>query len=165
MLVGGGVAAACIVLFSFLVMPGIEKIRSNGRALRQAELDLSELRTSIPEIRNLEGGMASRKALIQAGGNAGDSPLSRLTALVQDSGLPQASFSIKSGGVKEGEFFKEESFDLKVENRSYLEMVRLIQRLEGAPVPLAVRSVNLKSRYENSSAIDAIIRIGYLLPR
>lgn len=161
----GGIAAAVIVLYSFHLAPGLDRIRSNARALQQAERDLADLRAAIPEVRRLESGIQARNAAVLSAGNAGESTLSLLTARVLEAGLPQASFSIKSGGIREGEHYKEESFDLKVENRSYLEIVRLISRIEDGSLPVALRSVNLKSRYENSSAIDAGIRIGFILPR
>lgn len=164
-LAAGGVAALLIILFSFLVIPDIDKIRAQGRARAQAERDLVELRASVPALRSISAAIAPRKAQLAPVGSGQDSPLSRLTTLLQETGFPQSSFSIKSGGIKDGEYVKEESFDVKIENRSYLELVRFLGKLEDGTLPVAIRSVNLKSRYENSSAIDAGIRIGYLLAR
>ena len=161
----GGVAAALILLLSVRVLPDVDKIRSNGRAKAQAERDLAELRAAIPELRAAEGDLRVRIDQVRAAGKGGESPLSRLTARLQESGLPQSAFSIKSGGLKDGEFFREESFDIRIDNRSYLEIVQVVRRLEDGTMPLAVRSVGLKSRYENASAIDANLRVGYLLPR
>jgi hypothetical protein len=161
----GGGAVVVILIFSFLVIPSWDKIRSQGRARLQAEKELAELRASVPEVRALESAIRSRKEQVRAAGRGQDSPLSRLTARLQEAGFPQSAFSIKSGGVKEGDYFKEETYDIRIENRSYLEMARFLQKLEDGSLPVAVRSVTLKSRYENSSALDAVLRIGYLLPR
>ncbi len=164
-LAAGGAAAVLIFLISFLVLPDLDKIRVQTRARIQAEKDLAELRTSVPELKRLEAGVRTRKDLVRASGSGQDSPLSRLTTLLQGNGFPQSAFSIKSSGIKDGESFKEESFDIKIENRGYLELVQFIQKVEDGSMPVAIRSVNLKNRYENSSAIDAILRVGYLLPR
>jgi general secretion pathway protein M len=164
-LAAGGVAAALIFLVSFLVIPDVGKIRVQGRVRVQAEKDLAELRAALPELRRLEAGVRIREDQVRAGRAAQDSPLSRLTARLQETGLPQSAFSIKSTGVKDGEYFKEESFDIKIENRSYLELVRLLEKVEEGSLPVVVRSANYKSRYESSSAIDANLRVGYLLPR
>lgn len=164
-LAAGGVAALLIFLLSFQVIPGIDKIRAQGRARAQAERDLVELRSSVPALRALSAAIAPRKAQLAPVGSGQDSPLSRLTAVLQEAGFPQSAFSIKSGGVKDGEYVKEETFDIKIENRSYLELVRLLGKMEDGTLPVAIRSVSFKSRYENSSAIDASIRIGYLLAR
>jgi hypothetical protein len=47
---------------------------------------------------------------------------------------------------------------------TYLEAVRLITRLENGPVPVVIRSAQLKSRYDDSKYLDATFRIGFLLP-
>ena len=162
----GAAAAALIVLVSYQLVPGLGQIRTLGRARVQAEKDLSELRAAVPEIRRLEAGIKTRKELLsRAARTAPDSPLIRLTARLQESGFPQSAFSVKSGGVKDGEFFKEESFDIRIENRSYLEIVRFLEKLEDGTTPVALRSLGLKSRYENRNAVDAVLRVGYLLPR
>ena len=164
-LAAGGVAALLIILFSFLVIPDIDKIRAQGRARAQAEHDLAELRSAIPKLQAINATILPRKSQLRPGGSGQDSPLSVLTARLQEAGFPQSAFSIKSGGIKDGEYVKEESFDIKIENRSYLELVRFLGKMEDGTLPLAIRSVNFKSRYENSSSIDAVIRIGYLLAR
>jgi type II secretory pathway component PulM len=162
--VGGG-AALLIFLFSFLVFPDIEKIRVQNRTRAQAEKDLAELRAALPGLRRLEDGIRIRRDLVRSSVTGQESPLSRLTARLQEAGFPQSAFSIKSGGTKDGEYFKEESFDIKIENRSFPELVQFLQKIEDGSMPVAIRSVNLKSRYENSSAIDAVLRVGYQLPR
>jgi hypothetical protein len=164
-LAAGGVAALLIFLLSFLVIPAVDKIKAQGRARAQAERDLVELRSAVPSLKAIAAQIAPRKALLAGVGTGQDSPLSRLTARLQEAGFPQSAFSIKSGGVKDGEYVKEESFDVKIENRSYLELVRFVGKLEDGTMPVTIRSVNFKSRYENSSAIDASLRIGYLLAR
>jgi hypothetical protein len=100
-----------------------------------------------------------------AAANAKESPLARLTADLQEAGFPQSAFSLKSSGGKEGLTFREESFDLRIENLTYLEAVRLVNRLEnGTALPLVIRSAQLKSRYDDSKYLDASFRIGFFLP-
>jgi hypothetical protein len=164
-LAAGAVVAGLILIVSFLVMPDLDKVRSLGRQRTQAEKDLLELRSLIPELGRLDAGLRGRKELVRATATGQESPLARLTARLTEAGFPQSAFSVKSAGVKDGEFFKEESFDVKIENRSYLELVQFIRKLEDGSLPVAIRSVVLKSRYESSSSIDCNIRVGYQLPR
>jgi hypothetical protein len=162
--VGGG-AAALIFLVSFVILPDVGKIRTQTRALAQAEKDLSEFRATLPELRRLDVEVLRKAALVRSQGSSRESTLAQVTTLVESAGFPQSSFSMKSGGIKEGEYFKEESFDLKIDNRTYLEILRLIGKLEQGQLPIVVRSVNLKSRYENSAYLDAVLRIGFIVPR
>ena len=92
------------------------------------------------------------------------SPLARLTAAIQEAAFPQSAFSLKSAGSRTGEYVGEESFDLKMQNLTYLEAVRLLTRLSNGPLPVVIRSANLKSRFDDSKYLDATIRIGFLLP-
>ena len=156
--------AALIFLLSFVVVPGVAKVRSLSRAFSAAEQDLAELRKSRPELERSDREVRQRDGRIAAGTNAAESPLTRLSAAVQEAGFPQTAFSLKSGGAKDGEFLREESFDLKVENLTYLEAVRLISKLENGPLPVAIRSAQLKTRYDDAKYLDGTFRVGFLLP-
>ncbi len=160
----GAAAAALILLLSFVVIPGISRIRSLSRMSVQAEQDLEELRRMRPELSRLDREVRRRMTAVAASANASGSPLARLTAAIQEGGLPQAAFSLKSAGSRTGEFAGEESFDLKAENLTYREAVQLLARLSSGPLPVVVRSVTLKARYDDSKYLDATLRIGFLLP-
>jgi hypothetical protein len=160
----GGSAAALILLLSFFVAPEISKVQSLSRAYAAAGKDLAELRRMRPELERTDREVRQKAGRISAAANAAESPLGRLTAAVQEAGFPQSAFSLKSAGAKDGEFYREESFDLKIENLTYLEAIKLLTKLEGGPLPLVPRSVSLKSRYDDSKYLDATLRIGFLLP-
>ncbi len=161
----GGAAAAVILMLSFVVIPGTTKVKSLSRAYAQAERDLAELRKMRPELEAADREVRGKSSRVSSSANAQDSPLSRLTSLLQESGFPPSSFSLKSGGTRDGEFQREETFDLKIENLTYLEAIRLVTRLENGPLPVAVRSAQLKSRYDDNRYLDATFRIGFLQPK
>jgi hypothetical protein len=160
----GGAAAALIFLITFVVVPGVAKVRSLSRAYSQAEKDLSDLRKMRPELERADQEVRQKSARVSAAANASESRLARLTASIQEAGFPQSAFSLKTGGIKDGEFQREEAFDLKIENLTYLESVRLIGKMENGPLPVVIRSVQLKSRYDDSKYLDATFRIGFLHP-
>ncbi|HEX9190912.1 MAG TPA: hypothetical protein VF847_02375 [Candidatus Deferrimicrobiaceae bacterium] len=161
----GGAAAALILALTFVVLPGISRLRSNARALAAAEGDLAEVRRVRPELERAQRDARQKAALAQSAANAKDSPLSRLSSAIQEAGIPQAAFSVKSGGTRDGEFFREESFDVRMENLTYLEAVKAIQRLSGGNLPAVVRSTLLKSRYEDPRYLDVTLRVGFLSPK
>ncbi|MBI5577322.1 MAG: hypothetical protein HY896_13300 [Deltaproteobacteria bacterium] len=160
----GGIAAALILLASFVVIPGGAKIKSLSRQYAQAGKDLAELRQIRPELERADREVRQKTGRIAGAANAAESPLARLTSTLGEAGFPSSAFSLKSGGVKDGEFQREESFDLKIENLTYLEAVRLAVRLENGPLPVVIRSAQMKSRYDDPKYVDGTFRIGYLLP-
>lgn len=160
----GAIAAAIILLMTFVVVPGAGKVRSLSRQFTVAEKDLADLRKMRPELERIDREVRQKTARVSGSANPSDSPHARLTAALQEAGFPQSAVSLKSAGARDGEFFREESFDLKVENLTYLEAARLVTRLETGPLPVAIRSAQLKSRYDDNKYLDATLRIGFLLP-
>jgi hypothetical protein len=160
----GGIAAAVILLLSFVVIPDAAKVRSLSRQFSLAEKDLVDLRKMRPELERADRDVRQKSVRVTAAANEKESPPARLTAALQEAGFPQSAFSLKSTGGKDGESFREESFDFKIENLTYLEAVRLISRLENGPLPVVLRSAQMKSRYDDSKYLDATFRIGFLLP-
>ena len=164
-LVIGGAAAAVLLLLVFLVIPGISRIKSQGRAVAVAEGDLAEVRKARPEIERIQRESGAKAGVVRAAVNVKDAPLSRITAALQETGIPQAALNIKSGGVRNGEQFREEAFDVRIENLTYLEAVKTLQRLSAGTLPVAVRSASLKSRYDDPRYLDVTLRVGYLTPK
>ncbi len=163
-LVLGAAAVVVILLLSYVVIPGISRVRSLSKASVRAEQDLEDLRKMLPELSRLDREVRRKMVAVTASANAKESPLARLTGALQQAGLPQSAFSLKAVGPRNGEYVSEEAFDLKVENLTYLEVVKLLTRMESGQLPLVVRSATLKSRYDDSKYLDATLRIGVLLP-
>lgn len=160
----GAAAVVLILLLSFVVIPGISRVRSMSRASVRAEKDLKEMRRMLPKLSRLDREVRRKMAVVTASANEKESPLTRLTGAILQAGLPQSAFSLKSAGPRKGEYVSEEAFDLKVENLTYLEMVRLLKRMETGQLPVVVRSATLKSRFDDSKYLDGTLRIGFLLP-
>ncbi len=158
----GGAAVAVILLVFFAVVPAVSKVRTLSRASALAERELAEVRKMRPELERLDRDVRPRAARVTAAAGTAESTSARLTAAIQDAGFPQSSFSLKAGGTRQGDYYSEESFDLKLENVTYLETVRLLQRFDTGPLPVVVRTAQLKSRFDDSRYLDATIRLGYL---
>jgi type II secretory pathway component PulM len=158
----GGAAAAALLFLTFVIIPGISRIKSQARAAAAAENDLAEVRKARPEIERIQKDTVAKAEIVRAAANIKDAPLSRITAALQEAGIPQAALNIKSGGARDGELFREEAFDVRIENLTYLEAVKTLQRLSGGSLPVAIRSASLKSRYDDPRYLDVILRVGYL---
>lgn len=164
-LVIGGAAAAFLLVLVFFVIPGVSRIKSQARAVAAAEADLAEVRKARPEIERIQRETVSKAGIVRSAANVKDAPLTRITSALQESGIPQAALNIKSGGVRIGELFREESFDVRIENLTYLEAVKSLQRLSEGSLPVVIRSASLKSRYDDPRYLDVTLRVGYLTPK
>ena len=164
-LVIGGAAAAVLLLLTFVVIPGFSRIKSQARTAAAAESDLAEVRKARPEIERIQRETVAKTGIVRAAANVKDAPLSRITSALQEAGIPQASLNIKSGGARDGEQFREEAFDVRLENLTYLEAVKTLQRLSAGTLPVAIRSASLKSRYDDARYLDVTLRVGYLTPK
>jgi len=164
-LVIGGAAAAVIVLLAFVLIPGVSRIKSQARAVAAAEADLAEVRKARPEIERIQGETNAKAGIVRSAANVKDAPLSRITTALQEAGIPQATLNIKSGGVRNGDLFREETFDVRIENLTYLEAVKTLQRLSAGSLPVAIRSASLKSRYDDPRYLDVTLRVGFLAPK
>ena len=164
-LVIGGIAAAAILILAFVVVPGISRIKSQARAVAAAEADLAEVRKARPEIDRIQKVTGAKAGIVRAAANVKDAPLSRITSALQEAGIPQAALNIKSGGARDGERFREESFDVRIENLTYLEAVNTLQRLSAGSLPVTIRSATLKSRYDDPRYLDVTLRVGFLTPK
>lgn len=161
----GGATAAVLLLLIYVVVPGISRIKSQARAVAAAEVDLAEVRKARPEIERIQRETAAKAGIVRAAANVKDAPLSRITSTLQEAGIPQAALTIKSGGARDGEQFREEAFDVRIENLTYLEAVNTLQRLSAGALPVAVRSASLKSRYDDPRYLDVTLRVGFLTPK
>jgi type II secretory pathway component PulM len=161
----GGAAAAVILLFVFVVLPGFSRIKSQARATAAAESDLAEVRKARPEIERIQRETGTKAGIVRAAANVKDAPLTRITTALQEAGIPQSALNIKSGGGRDGEQFREETFDVRIENLTYLEAVKTLQRLSAGSLPVTIRSASLKSRYDDPRYLDVTLRVGFLTPK
>ncbi len=164
-LVIGGAAAAVLLLLTFVVIPGISRMKSQARAAAAAESDLAEVRRARPEIERIQRETGAKTGIVRAAANVKDAPLSRITSTLQEAGIPQSALNIKSGGARDGELFREEAFDVRIENLTYLEAVKTLQRLSAGTLPVTIRSTSLKSRYDDARYLDVTLRVGFLTPK
>jgi type II secretory pathway component PulM len=161
----GGAAAAVLLLFTFVVIPGFSRIKSQARAAAAAESDLAEVRKARPEIERIQKETGVKAGIVRGAANVKDAPLTRITAALQEAGIPQSALNVKSGGARDGEQFREESFDVRIENLTYLEAVKTLQRLSAGSLPVTIRSASLKSRYDDPRYLDVTLRVGFLTPK
>ncbi|MEW6720173.1 MAG: hypothetical protein AB1346_06975 [Thermodesulfobacteriota bacterium] len=164
-LVLGGAAAAVLLFLTFAVFPAVTRLGTLSRAMASAESDLAEVRRAKPELERIRRDTTRRSAAVNAAANRKEAPSAGLTSLLLDAGIPQSAFSLKSGGARDGETFREEAFDVRMENLTYLEAVKTIRKLSGDDVPVVVRSALLKSRYDDPRYLDVTLRVGYLTPK
>lgn len=164
-LVIGGAVAAALLLLTFVVIPGFSRITSQARVAAAAETELAEVRKARPEIERIQRETGAKAGIVRTAANVKEAPLTRITTALQEAGIPQSALNIKSGGARDGDLFREESFDVRIENLTYLEAVKTLQRLSAGSLPVTIRSASLKSRYDDPRYLDVTLRVGFLTPK
>jgi len=61
-LVIGGASAAVLLILTFVLIPGVSRIKSQARAVAAAEADLAEVRKARPQIERIQRKPAPRRA-------------------------------------------------------------------------------------------------------
>jgi len=162
--IGGTVVTVLLVLY-FLVSPAISRIKILSRNTAAAEKNLAEVRKSNPDLQRVRQATVERQGSVTAAANSNESPLAQLTSILQGAGIPASVSAIKSAGIRDGEAFREESFEVQIENLTYLEAVNALRKLSAKDLPVVVRSTVLKSRYDDQRYLDMTLRVGYLSPK
>jgi hypothetical protein len=161
----GGAAAAVLLVLTFLVFPAFSRLKTLARARNGAEADLAAGRRARPELERVRRDLLRRTDAVNAAANRKESPVAGITTVLQEGGIPQSAFSMKSTGGRDGETFREETFEVRLENLTYLEAVNALKKFSGNELPLVARSAKLKSRYGDPRYLDVTLRVGYLSPK
>jgi len=161
----GGAVAAILLIVTFVVFPAISRIRVLSRTTAAAQKNLAEVRKSSPDLQRVRQATIERQGAVTAAANSNESPLAQLTSILQGAGIPASVLAIKSSGIRDGEVFREESFEVQIENLTYLEAVNALRKLSAKDLPLVVRSTVLKSRYDDQRYLDMTLRVGHLSPK
>ncbi len=67
------------------------------------------MRRARPELERLRRDASQRSAAVNAAADLKEPPVAHLTAILMDGGIPQSAVSLKSGGGRDGDTFREES--------------------------------------------------------
>ncbi|MCL1925965.1 MAG: hypothetical protein FWF95_02375 [Syntrophorhabdaceae bacterium] len=160
-----GVAAAALLIVALVVFPAISRIRVLSRNTVAAQKNLAEVRKSSPDLQRVRQATIERQGAATAAANSHESPLTQLTSFLQGAGIPASVLAIKSAGTHDSEAFREELFEVHVENLTYLEAVNALRKLSAKDLPVIVRSTVLKSRYDDQRYLDMTLRVGHLSPK
>ena len=161
----GGAATAVLLVTAFVVFPAISRIRALSKTTTAAEKILTEVRRSTPDLQRVRQATVERQGAVTAAANSQESPLTQLSSLLQEAGIPASVFTIKSSGARDGELFREESFEVQIENLTYLEAANALRKLSAKESPVVVRSTTLKSRYDDPRYLNVTLSVGHLSPK
>jgi len=164
LMIGGAIVAVLLVV-TFVVNPAISNIRLLSRTTIAAQKNLAEVRKFSPDLQRVRQATIERQGAVTAAANSSESPLAQLTSVLQGAGIPASVLAIKSDGIRDGEVFREESFEVQIENLTYLEAINALQKLSAKDIPMVIRSTVLKSRYDDQRYLDMTLRVGYLSPK
>jgi len=66
--------AAALLFLTFVLIPGVSRIKSQARAVAAAEADLAEVRKARPEIERIQKETGVRAGIVRTAANVKDAP-------------------------------------------------------------------------------------------
>ncbi|MEK6680555.1 MAG: type II secretion system protein GspM [Nitrospirota bacterium] len=156
-LIIGGIIAALLLSYEFLLSPFLERINRHEAMIGKKEKELSEIKTMKEEYLLLREKMKEVDAKARA---KSGSALSELENIALRSNIRKNISSMKpqiSSAAPEGH--RETTIEIRIENITLYELVNYLNMAEGSAHPMRIKKLNIKTRYDNPKKLDSTVVI------
>ncbi len=141
------VTAAAIVLaavFSFIVLISVNKLEKEALELKDQLKNMQMLKKELTYINEIVSSREKKIGLTQTDG------IVSVMEQILDS-LEIKAKVIKPMGKKKTREYMEEDSELQIDSIDLNEIVNLFYKIENSPFPVKIKSVAIKTRFENSN--------------
>jgi len=152
-LIIGGIAAAIILLYVYVVSPFTADLSRKRELIPKKEKDLVEMRAL--KVQYLE--MQQRLQQAQAAAKQRGPLLTEIENLTKRANLGSKMVSLKPQAGVQTEAFKESIVEIKLDNITLYDIVNYVYLLEKAT--LRVKRLQFKPRYDNPKLINSTILV------
>lgn len=152
-LIIGGIIAAVILLYAFLLVPLHEDLSRKRNAIPKKERELAEMRV----MKNQYLNMQKRLQHLQASAEKRGPLLTEIENITKRANLSSKIVSLKpQTGVQTGTF-KESIVEVRIDNITLYDIVNYVNQLEKSM--LRIRKLYFKPRFDNPKLLNAVILV------
>ena len=152
-----GIVVAATLLYFVLIAPYLETIGRLDGKIASRQQQLQQVKQLQQDFRHVQGQI---KSLQRRQATAGDFALfayveNQVSRIAGRENLT----SMRPMPAVNHDDITEEAVEIKLENISLGQMLQLLQSFDSAPVPLQVKALQLKVRFDNTQQLDGSLRI------
>lgn len=156
-LLGGACLLGVLLVFQLAFYPAYKRTRELERLIPQKERDLREIRLLRKEFDSLKEIRAARAQKISASERA-LSPLSKLDALIERSGLRQSIRSIKPS-PSTGAGPETMTVEMMMEKADLPRLIRFLYEVQSSPGGFRIARLGIKPRYTTPRYLDVTVEM------
>jgi type II secretory pathway component PulM len=152
-LIFGGIAAAIILLYVFVVSPLTTDLSRKRELIPKKERDLADMRVLKEEYLEMQKRLQQAQAVAAKRGPL----LTEIETLTKRQNLSSKMVSLKPQAGVQTESFKESIVEIKLENITLYDIVNYLYQLERDG--LRIKKLNFKPRYDNPKLMNTTILV------
>ncbi len=158
MALAGGAVLAALILVQFAARPLARRTETLGRAVASGEKALEQLRHRAEEHVRLRTELEALRARL-AEDKDGPAPLTLLETYAKECGLQRNVAYMKTDKTPLVAPYAQTRVTVRLEGVSLDQVVALMLRVEGAPRPLGMRSLNVRASAKDPKRLDAVLDV------
>ena len=152
-LLWGGIAAAVIVLYAFVIAPLYADLARKRDAIPKKERDLAEMR----QMKDQYLEMQQRLQQLQAEAAKRGPLLTEIENITKQTNLSSKIVSLKPQAGVQAANFKESIVEVRLDNITLYDVVNYVNQLEKAT--FRIRKLYFKPRFDNPKMLNATILV------
>jgi type II secretory pathway component PulM len=152
-LIYGGIAAALILLYAFVLSPVYSELARKRDAIPKKERDLADMRV----LKDQYLDMQQRLQQLQAAAAKRGPLLTEIENITKRANLSSKIVSLKPQAGVQSATFKESIVEVRLDNITLYDIVNYVNQLEKAT--LRIRKLYFKPRFDNPKQLNATILV------
>jgi len=153
----GAVALLLLILVFGIILPYNAAMANLDSRIAQRQQQLEQVKVLQSEFQNLKKDLAQRERKLARSGNA--SAFSSIESIVNQLGFRDKLVSMRPQPAGEREGMQVETVAARIERINLEQLLRLLQSFESARVLLNVKSMQVRSRFDDAAQLNVELQI------
>lgn len=159
-LISGLIAAIAIILYGSVLAPVVDRYTGLDRMIKQKGVQYNDILRLKAEYNSLKKEHAElEKAASRT--REGFSPLTFMEGVGAQARIKDRVISMKPILTPIGGDYRESSVEVKIERIVLEQIMRYLHIIEGSDYPLRVKTLHLKSRFDDPGMMDASVTVSF----